>query len=489
MGGRNPKSPQIIPSKPPKGMMGGPLGLFGGVIGGITGRGGRREPSPIGGGMEIQGGYRPDGTLYGSRRGRGRRGGGIGPRRDPIRNRLTREERMKIKAKAEERRKLRKEKGFAERGTLDKQRRPVNRLGRRRRRPMSEEERRRLMDMCPDPNMHILMADGSQKKAGDLVVGDLVKTYHEKDLKKTGKKSLVLTAGGTEKYSELREQLESSYAKATLGEYKVEFVDTIKDVKKVKLTFEDSKIICSLSHKFYVDDLWKEAKDMVVGDEVSGKKLVAIEDVEDGDVVHITIEDAHTYICEGLLSHNKGKRAPRRGRGRRGRRRKRGEFDFIIPSPGIPRDRLTGPRPRPPVSEGRGRVSDPKFPSDRPIPRPKPIGRRRRPPTAVMETTQVVVRDPTLGGAPEREVPIPKERLPKITRESDPRGPAPFAPNERAMAKERFFERMFEKADERKQQKSMMREERKRVKQSRRDESRMRMNEPGELNVGGEIKI
>jgi hypothetical protein len=106
-----------------------------------------------------------------------------------------------------------------------------------------------------------------------------------------------------------------------------------------------------------------------------------------------------------------------------------------------------------------------------------------------METTQVVVRDPTLGGAPEREVPIPKERLPKITRESDPRGPAPFAPNERAMAKERFFERMFEKADERKQQKSMMREERKRVKQSRRDESRMRMNEPGELNVGGEIKI
>ena len=27
--------------------------------------------------------------------------------------------------------------------------------------------------------------------------------------------------------------------------------------------------------------------------------------VEDGDVVHITVEDAHTYICQGLLSHNK----------------------------------------------------------------------------------------------------------------------------------------------------------------------------------------
>ena len=111
--------------------------------------------------------------------------------------------------------------------------------------------------ICPDPNMHILMADGSQKKAGDLVVGDLVKTYHEKDLEKTSKKSLVLASGGSEKYSQLREELENSYAKATLGEYKVEFVDIIKDVKKIKLTFEGSELICSLSHKLYVNDSWK----------------------------------------------------------------------------------------------------------------------------------------------------------------------------------------------------------------------------------------
>ena len=56
---------------------------------------------------------------------------------------------------------------------------------------------------------------------------------------------------------------------------------------------------------------------MVIGDEVSGQKLISIEDVEDGDVVHITVKDAHTYICEGLLSHNKrfapgyGPRGPR----------------------------------------------------------------------------------------------------------------------------------------------------------------------------------
>ena len=192
------------------------------------------------------------------------------------------------------------------------------RLRRRRERLMNERKekdmRRRLAPInrrerppgyCPDPNMTILMADGSYKKAGELVVGDLVKTYHEKDLEKASKKSLVLASGGAEKYSQIREQLESSYAKATLGEYEVEFVDIIKDVEKIKLTFEGSEIICSLSHKFYVNDSWKEAKELAAGDEVSGKKLISKENVENGDVVFITIKDAHTYICEGLLSHNK----------------------------------------------------------------------------------------------------------------------------------------------------------------------------------------
>ena len=96
--------------------------------------------------------------------------------------------------------------------------------------------------------MNILMVDGSQKKAGDLVVGDLVKTYHEKSFK--------------------------------LGEYKVEHVDIVNDVEKIKLIFDKSTIVCSLSHKLYVGDSWKEAKEMVIGDEVSGKKLVSIEDVE-----------------------------------------------------------------------------------------------------------------------------------------------------------------------------------------------------------------
>jgi len=98
-------------------------------------------------------------------------------------------------------------------------------------------------------------------------------------------------------------------------------------------------------------------------------------------------------------------------------------------------------------------------------------------PTAVEQTRRVPVQDPTLGGPPEREVPIPKERRQRITRESDPRGGAPFSPDERAMARDRFFETMFDRADERKQQKAMERAERDNVGDALRSERGLRESE------------
>ena len=92
-------------------------------------------------------------------------------------------------------------------------------------------------------------------------------------------------------------------------------------------------------------------------------------------------------------------------------------------------------------------------------------------PSAVMETTRVNVQDPTLGGPPEREVPIPKER------DTSPRGRAPFSPDERAMARDAFFEKMFSRADERKQSRAMDQEERRNVMDARRDEAAMRGSE------------
>mgnify|MGYP003132935460 FL=1 len=270
----------------------------------------------------------------------------------------------------------------------------------KRRRPQEEGRLRPPMG-CPDPNMHILMADGSQKKAGDLVVGDLIKTNHE-------------------------DTLES-------GEYKIEYIGVLNNRPKTKLIFDGSQIVCSLTHKFYVDNDWKEAKDMVIGDEVSGKKLISIESAEDGDVIHITVEDAHTYICEGLLSHNK-------------RRRPKGS-----------RRRRTGKKRR--------------------------VFKRPR-----KEALEKAKKVKATRGAPEREVPIPKERKERITRESDPRGRAPFAPSDREGLRGKVRERMTERFDERRQERSMRREERGAVRDSLRSESALRRSEearPGDERYKG----
>lgn len=109
-------------------------------------------------------------------------------------------------------------------------------------------------------------------------------------------------------------------------------------------------------------------------------------------------------------------------------------------------------------------------------------------PSATMETRRVNVQDPTLGGPPEREVPIPRERRQRISRRSDPRGRAPFSPDERGMARDRFFERMFERSEERRQQRSMEREERDNVRDSLRSERGLRGSEdagPSDERVGG----
>ena len=197
------------------------------------------------------------------------------------------------------------------------------------------------------------------------------------------------------------------------------------------------------------------------------------------------------------------------------RRRQRKKEKREVFAPGFPSD---GPRILPIFPGGgrrkvkagrrrmmppRGPVTGPGFPSDgpsiMPIP-PRPLTGGYNPksgvrytdqgvPTAVQETKRIPVQDPTLGGPPEREVPIAKERIRPITRESDPRGPAPFAPDEKGMARDRFFERVFEKADEAKQRKSMQKEERREVRQARNEERRARRMQPGEIDVGGEIDI
>lgn len=132
---------------------------------------------------------------------------------------------------------------------------------------------------CPAPEMRILLANGGLKAAGDLQVGDVVKTQHETTL--------------------------------AWGEHPVTHVSIVPDAARLKFTFDDGEFVGSHDHKFFkAANEWVTAKDVVPGDMLSGKTVCSIEETTSGDVVRITIDDAHTYICEGLLSHNKSPLPP-----------------------------------------------------------------------------------------------------------------------------------------------------------------------------------
>jgi hypothetical protein len=125
---------------------------------------------------------------------------------------------------------------------------------------------------CPTPDMGILLMDGEFVNAGDLRPGMWVYTAHEH----TG----------------------------NWGNYPVTRVSREK-ADRVKITTNSGSISCSLNHKFKIDGGWVEAKDVVVGQKLSGQQVVKIDPLGVGDVMSITVDDAHTYVCEGFLSHNK----------------------------------------------------------------------------------------------------------------------------------------------------------------------------------------
>jgi hypothetical protein len=122
--------------------------------------------------------------------------------------------------------------------------------------------------------MQISLADGTLKKAGDLQLGDKVKTQHETTLE--------------------------------WGDYEVTHVSVIPNTPRLMFKFDGLDFVCSHSHKFFTEDgKWVDADAVAVGDRLSGKTVLAVVEHSDGPVVRITVADAHTYICEGLFSHNK----------------------------------------------------------------------------------------------------------------------------------------------------------------------------------------
>ena len=82
------------------------------------------------------------------------------------------------------------------------------------------------------------------------------------------------------------------------GDYRVSFVKTISNIEKMRFVFEDTEIVCSTSHKFFVNNGWKEGIDMKVGGHMLTVELFTL------------LLKMHTTLQARLLSHNKDNPPP-----------------------------------------------------------------------------------------------------------------------------------------------------------------------------------
>jgi len=130
---------------------------------------------------------------------------------------------------------------------------------------------------CPSPNVSLLMGDMSSKPAGDIQVGDFVYTMHEKNNE--------------------------------FGKFKVVAVE-IENQPMVDIVFTDGTTISvSESHKFLMESgIWQQVYQLGEGSIIKGfeinKTIQSIVKLGISPAVKITVENAHTYIAEGLISHN-----------------------------------------------------------------------------------------------------------------------------------------------------------------------------------------
>ena len=128
---------------------------------------------------------------------------------------------------------------------------------------------------CPAPEMEILMHDGTTVPAGDIKPGMMVLTRHE--------------------------------TTDELGQWPVTAVSMMEDERWI-VKFEDGReFIGTFNHRMLTTDGWLEINKMTVGQTVIGQPngIVASAELYDqGPVVKITVDQAHTYISQGLLSHN-----------------------------------------------------------------------------------------------------------------------------------------------------------------------------------------
>jgi hypothetical protein len=130
---------------------------------------------------------------------------------------------------------------------------------------------------CPVPEMNILINPNESVKAGDLKIGDEVYTRHQDTFE-----------WGTYKVTSAERYIQPT----------------------VKVVIDEFQVEVSASHKFLTKDLkFVSISDLLVGDLIEttkgAKPILSIEPTGTKEVVKLEIEDAHTYVVENIVSHNK----------------------------------------------------------------------------------------------------------------------------------------------------------------------------------------
>jgi len=129
---------------------------------------------------------------------------------------------------------------------------------------------------CPTPDMLIYLGDGNWIAAGELNIGDIVYTLHEQ----------------TNQWDY----------------YKVSSVDRATQ-PVISAIIGGKEIKVSEHHRFLtVDNEYVSINDLQIGSELrtidGSVKLESKTNIGETEVVKIEIENAHTYVLEGVISHN-----------------------------------------------------------------------------------------------------------------------------------------------------------------------------------------
>ena len=132
---------------------------------------------------------------------------------------------------------------------------------------------------CSTLKSNILLSDGTTKPIHQLRVGDEVDTLDQHTFER--------------------------------GNHKVIFIEK-SNSKLVALHFDKEDIECSPNHRFYSKNKakWIKAKDLTKGDKVislnGNLEFISRKKINEGEIIDLTVEGAHTYISGNILSHNKG---------------------------------------------------------------------------------------------------------------------------------------------------------------------------------------